>query len=858
MYEVLQFVNQNLHQPLTLYETAERFGWSQWHFCERFREYTGVTFLEYVRTRRMQLAAADLLAGKKAGRVALCYGYQTSGGFTKAFLKEFGCLPHEYTGMKEKRRNSMFTLTDRCAILCENAVALRHDPRAIYQRHFYWAKGVFELPIEDRTPEARTTAGLTGALGNFLPLLGEGELLAGYNYAPLIPDVFSPADITRGELRQSGFSAEEAEWFLQHRQECFAPFSLPMPLEELTAAEQDMAADLAALGYLITFNHTVIGYEQVLRFGFAGFLEQVEKYRKESNAIYPAAAQIAKAAAGMGERYAAECERQAEQCGNPARQKELLRLAGVCRRVPRHPARNFYEAVQALWFAHIINTWEDGINANSLGRLDQILWPYYKADVEAGRITKEEAFELICCLFIKLYRDYDVQQSCVGGCDSKGKPAENELSYLMLEAAEALNFIRCLSVRFSPDSDPAFLRRALETVGRLQNGIPFFFNDAVLRPALEAKGISPEDAADYTQIGCVETVIPGKSNPHAVTARVNTLKALEYALGNGQSMFDPARKPGPATGDPLRFTRFDQLLGAVLSQLDALVMAACKMTKLSLPYGLLDPKPYKSLLTQGCLETGRDFNDQGAKYDYYQVMLLGLPNLADSLAALEELVFTQKRYTLGQVIDILKKDFESEAVRQEFLNRAPKYGNDIPAVDRFAALAMDRACDRLEEAGQLHGLSFHAQPFTFLWMLDHGATTAATPDGRRKGEILAYSLSPMQGRDFNGLTALLNSLTSLPTRRAPGTTSAIVEVEPQLFTERNIPRFTALLQAAANRGLCNVQFNVVTAELLQEAQAHPEKHQNLAVRVSGFSQRFTQLDKLVQDHIIHRTKHKYL
>jgi formate C-acetyltransferase len=253
-----------------------------------------------------------------------------------------------------------------------------------------------------------------------------------------------------------------------------------------------------------------------------------------------------------------------------------------------------------------------------------------------------------------------------------------------------------------------------------------------------------------------------------------------------------------------------------------------------------------------------DFNEKGAKYDYYQIMLGGVPNLADSLQVIKKFVYDEKKYTLSELKDILQNDFPDESVRAEFTHKAPKFGNDIDEVDNIAAEIVNHACDVLEVLEKKYSRSFHPQPFTYLWMIDHGKFSAASPDGRRKGEPIAYSVSPMQGRDFNGLTAVLNSIAKFPTKRTPGTTSAIVEIDPKLFTDRNIEPLTDILIAASEKGLSNVQFNTIDADTLIDARKYPEKYNNLAVRVSGFSQKFNLLDPELQEHIIGRTKHKCL
>ncbi len=749
-----------------------------------------------------------------------------------------------------------YTLSEHNRILCEDAVHTKSTARHICVQRAYWDKwGKAHVDPNSVTAATLSAAGLAAVIRHAKPLIRPEELIVGYNFGDGAYEGESwnvPQDEETWSL--NGFTAEQLAWWQ-------AP-TVPIPVvprreivEHLTDKERQMQADFAALNSAgncsITFNHTVIGYEKVVKMGFSGILEEVERYAAHNgdSPFYESLRMICHAGCVFGENYAAEAEVQGRED-----------IAAVCRQVPRYGARTFREAVQSVWFAHIINTWEDDINANSVGRLDQILYPYYRHDRDAGLLTDREAFDLICALWLKLYRDYDVQQSCVGGRKPDGTSAVNELSYMMLDATEALGFVRCLSVRFDQHTEKAFVSRALEVVGHLQKGIPFFFNDEVMIPALEKAGIAHEDACDYTQIGCVETVIPGKSNPHAVNSRCNLLKALEYTLGNGHSLRDVALCPGLELGDPTALVNFDALMEAVKAQIRHLLQGAVNIAMTYMPSSEVnDPKPYKSLLTEGCVEFGRDFNARGATYDFYQMMFVGVPNLADSLAAVRKLVYEDKAYTMSELITALRADWVGyEPMRLDFLRKAPKFGNDLEEVDMLTRDIIDFACDCLEAESARVGYSFHAQPFTYLWMIEHGMFSSASPDGRRCGEILAYSLSPMQGRDANGLTALLNSIAGLPTKRTPGTTSAIVEVDPKLFTDEHIPYLTDILLTAAARGLSNVQFNTVNVETLLDAREHPENHRNLAVRVSGFSQKFNLLNPTVQDHIIARTKHAQL
>ena len=722
--------------------------------------------------------------------------------------------------------------------------------------------GQYDAAAQGLSNTEIVTAGMVRVMERFRPVILPGELLVGFHFADSVfREYFRPDDTPedRALIRDNGITEAEIERYFAVRREDRRLFRTVSP--DLTQEERDSQTEWAAIGRCIDSNHSVLGYEKVLRLGFGGILAEVEAWerRNGTNPLYASMKRLCAAACGMGRKYAAEARRLREAHDPRYAPEDLDGIIRACEAVPEHPASSFREALQALWFAHILNCWEDHINANSLGRLDQILYPYYKADIDRGVLTKEDAFELICCLWLKLYLNYDVQQSCVGGTGPDGASQVNDLSWMMLDATEQLNFIRCMSVRFSQRTDRAFLRRALEVVGHVGKGVPFFFNDDVMIPALVSGGIPWEDACGYTQIGCVETVIPGKSNPHAVTGETNLLKALEYVFENGRSMMHPDFRPGAETGPLDAFPTFEAFYAAVKAQIARILELTCSKVRKWRDCSVVNsPKPYKSLLTEGCIERGRDFNDAGALYDYYQIMLGGVPNLADSLEVIREFVYDRKEYTLGELREILRQDFPDEAVRLRFVRRAAKYGNDVDSVDSLAADIVSVSCDILEALSARYGLIFHAQPFTFLWMVDHGRESAASPDGRRKGEIIAYSVSPMQGRDTSGLTALLSSVSKLPTRRTPGTSSAIVEVDPRLFTDRNLDILTDLLLAAGEKGLENVQFNTVDAETLIDAKKHPENHPSLAVRVSGFSQKFCLLSPALQDHIINRTKHASL
>jgi len=620
-------------------------------------------------------------------------------------------------------------------------------------------------------------------------------------------------------------------------------------------------------GWGYSLNHSVRDYAKVLRVGFEGIRRGVEDAMARLDWKQPedirrrlflqSALKVAEAACEMGRRYADAARGLAEKAEDRVRRAELLHIAGVCDQVPARPARSFREALQALWFAHMLAFWEDHLNANSIGRIDQILWPCYERDVRENGLAREQAIELLHCFHLKLYQTYDVQQATVGGQRPDGSDATNDLSYLVLEAIRSLGLIRCQSVRVCKTTPMPLLRLAADLIAE-GGGIPFFFNDDAIVPALVGKGIPIEDARDYAIIGCVEITIPGRAFPHAVSHMMNVAKCFELALHDG---FDPhtGKQICPRTGDPADFTSFGQLWDAYKLQLAYWAERAAYWSNCGeLAQEDLDPLPYLSILTSDCIERGLDIAWGGARYNYHSTCAIGIPNVADSLAAIRKLVFEQQAISMTEVIQALRANFEGhEPLRQMLLHRAPKYGNDQTYVDELAAEVARHYCETMHELRTVRGGRFHAHLFSFIWHVSPcGKGTGALPDGRRAGEPLAYSLSPMQGRDFHGLSAVLNSLARIPHHLAAASSSAIIEVDPKLLEGEGRERFVEAIRTALDSGVGQLQFNVVTAETLEKARQHPEQYQNLAVRVSGYSYRFCLLDPDMQDHIIRRTKHR--
>jgi len=617
--------------------------------------------------------------------------------------------------------------------------------------------------------------------------------------------------------------------------------------------------------YGITQNHSVRDFAKVILIGFGGIRDEVRRCMRScditdpefahSMAFLRAAEAVCDAGIILGRRYADTARAMATQCDDPQRKQELSEIAQVCRQVPERGARTLREAVQALWFTHILTCAEDGINANSIGRLDQYLYPYYECDVNAGTLDYEGAVELMAELACKLYRDYDVQQICLAGQTPDGTDAANDMTYAVLDATERLGLIRCISVRLHSGSPRKLLLQSARMLLR-GGGIPFFFLDEAIVPALESFGVRHEHALDYAPIGCVEITIPGKAAPHPVSGAINVAKCMELALFDGN---DPrtGEQLGPRTGALEDHATFDDFVAAYKQQVEhaaRLVVHCCNRGQLIQIER--EPLPLYSTLTDNCIARGRDIHDGGALYNYHSIMVYGVPNVADSLLAVKKAIYEEGSVSAGQLLEALRTNFDGdEPLRQELL-RLPKYGNDQAEVDGLAADVAAHFCDYLREFRAPFGGFYAAHLFTFVWHIDHGKHTGATPDGRRAGEPLAYSLSPQQGRDVTSLTAMMKSLARIPHCKAAGSSSAIIEIDPSNFHGEAGEKLMAdIIRSGIDMGIGQMQFNVTSAERLLKAQQDPEHYGNVQVRVSGYSSKFSLLSREIQDHIIARTKH---
>ena len=563
-------------------------------------------------------------------------------------------------------------------------------------------------------------------------------------------------------------------------------------------------------------------------------------------------------------RYADGAEEKAKTA-SPERAKELLEIAEICRRVPEKPARTFREAMQAFWFAWIMIS----SPTDPGGRFDQFMYPFYKADLEAGRITPDEALELLENLKVKTQACHTVRGAqirdassgganwfnfTIGGVDENGNDATNDLTYLLIEASrETMLPNHTLSVRVHEGTPDKLMLKAMELV-KTGIGMPAFVSDNEYINFFTEHGLSLQDARNYALSGCLDGNIPGKTRI-AGGGFIGNMQILDIFLHNGFSRFgshkivdDLADVRGYATFEDFMAGFYDFHRFAIARFADL-----CNIkVNVNRRYNM---EPFYSGLMEGCLENGKDIMDfKIGDYDNIQmVSMVGAINLVDALAAIKKLVFEEKKYTMDQLITALDADWEGyDAMREDFKN-APKYGNDDDYVDSIAVEYYNRFADDFEACDHPFG-KFIVAGISITFHQMECKKTFASADGRKCGEILSDgSVSPEHGCDFNGPLAVMTSAMKIDQSRYNATLMNLKFHPSALKTEEDLMKLASMTKTYLTNGGKHVQFNVVDRETLLQAQAHPEEYRDLIVRVAGYSAYFTTLTKLVQDEVIERT-----
>ncbi|MFZ5436940.1 MAG: trans-4-hydroxy-L-proline dehydratase [Bacillota bacterium] len=575
----------------------------------------------------------------------------------------------------------------------------------------------------------------------------------------------------------------------------------------------------------------------------------------------------------FAERHAEKALELAAEEADPQRKEELLKIAQICKNVPANAPQTFWEALQTYWFVHLgvvteYNTWD----SFSPGRLDQHLYPFYKRDIEEGRLTREEAKELLQCLWIKFnnqpappkvgvtlaesgtYQDF--AQINLGGLAADGSDGVNELTYLILDVVDEMRLIQpSASVQLSQKSPNRFLKRACEII-RKGWGQPSVFNaDAVVEELLR-QGKTIEDARCGGTSGCVETGAFGKES-YILTGYFNLVKVLEITLHNG---LDPrtGKKIGLETGDPSTFTSFEELFAAFKKQLNRFIGIKVKGSNIiERMYAAYLPAPFLSILISDCIEKGKDYHDGGARYNTNYIQGVGIGTITNSLAAIKYHVFDQKNIGLDELLDALDANFEGhERIRQLLLNRTPKYGNDDDYADNIMRTVFETYFNAVEGRKNTKGGVYRINMLPTTCHIYFGSVVGATPDGRRAGMPLSEGISPVQGADRRGPTAVIKSASKMDHLRTGGTLLN-QKFSPQVLEDdEGLEKLMHLIRSYFRLNGHHIQFNVISAGTLREAQENPENYRDLIVRVAGYSDYFCNLSKPLQDEIIARTEHQ--
>lgn len=649
-------------------------------------------------------------------------------------------------------------------------------------------------------------------------------------------------------------------------------------MDVIKLENQIFSVDIHVTG---SIGHVICDYDKILKYGFGGMKELVEKKQAELDMTKPDAIEkynffeaekiLCEAMILWSRRYAELAREKAAQEANERRKKEYEMIAEICSNVPEKPATNFREAIQSFWLTHCMLYMEQNGLAVSVGRFDQFMYPYYKSSIEDGSITKEEAQELLECLWIKFteimraynyecakyYAGFSISENLVvGGCDKNGKCSVNELSYMCLDAEDHTTLPQPnLSVRFCRDMPEEFLYRAVEVVSKGRTK-PEFFNDEVAIVNLMRDGVSMEDARNYSISGCVEAVPPhcdGETN----AAMSNIAKALEFALNDGKDRLNGIQV-GPKTGDPRNFKSIDDVIDAFRIQVewyvDKMVEALNIIEKV---HAVHYPLPYFSLLLDDCCEKALDVTAGGARYNFTGPQAVGFADCANSLAVIEKLVFEDKRLTMEQLISALDNNFEgNEVLRQICINKVPKWGNDEDFVDQFGVKVADIYCNAVSKYKNTRGGVFRPGIYSVSGNVPAGMAVGATPNGRFATTALADGIGVQHGTDKKGPNAITRSCSKLNHESIGNGTILNEKFTPKLLENRQGKEaLCSLIKTYFEEGGWHIQFNVVAADTLREAQKDPEANKSMIIRVAGYSAFFVELDKAVQDDIIFRTEH---
>ena len=673
--------------------------------------------------------------------------------------------------------------------------------------------------------------------------------------------------------------------------------------------------------------HVTVKYWEVLETGFEGIMEKAQKeldgcsvgdgnYARKSHFL-EAVILSCKAVIDYAGRYAKLAQEMAAQTSDPVRKQELFVIAENCSRVPAKGAQNFYEACQSFWFVQQLLQMESSGHSISPGRFDQYMYPYYKKDMEAGTITREFAQELMDCIWVKLndlnkcrdaasaegFAGYSLFQNLIaGGQNKEGEDVTNDLSIMCIQASMHVHLpAPSLSVRVWNGSPHEFLIKAAELT-RTGIGLPAYYNDEVIIPALQNRGLSLEDAREYNIIGCVEPQKAGKTEGWHDAAFFNMCRPLELVFSNGM---DKGEMVGIPTGDVTQMKTFDEFFDAYKKQMEYCISLLVNADNaIDVAHAERCPLPFLSCMIDDCLKEGKSVQEGGAVYNFTGPQGFGIANMADGLFAIRKLVYEDKKVSMKELKEALAWNYDkgldaqsagdmtemimkamqkagrnvdastAEALLKTFMgmkpgeqktqrfkeihdmiDEVPKFGNDIPEVDYFAREVAYTYSKPLQKYNNPRGGKFQAGLYPVSANVPLGGQTGATPDGRYAHTPVADGVSPSAGKDVKGPTAAATSVSRLDHFIVSNGTLFNQKFHPSALSGREgLEKFVALIRGYFDQKGMHMQFNVVDRQTLLDAQEHPEKYKHLVVRVAGYSALFTTLSRSLQDDIIRRTE----
>ena len=673
--------------------------------------------------------------------------------------------------------------------------------------------------------------------------------------------------------------------------------------------------------------HVTVKYWEVLETGFEGIMEKAQKeldgcsvgdgnYARKSHFL-EAVILSCKAVIDYAGRYAKLAQEMAAQTSDPVRKQELFVIAENCSRVPAKGAQNFYEACQSFWFVQQLLQMESSGHSISPGRFDQYMYPYYKKDMEAGIITREFAQELMDCIWVKLndlnkcrdaasaegFAGYSLFQNLIaGGQNKEGEDVTNDLSVMCIQASMHVHLpAPSLSVRVWNGSPHEFLIKAAELT-RTGIGLPAYYNDEVIIPALQNRGLSLEDAREYNIIGCVEPQKAGKTEGWHDAAFFNMCRPLELVFSNGM---DKGEMVGIPTGDVTQMKTFDEFFDAYKKQMEYCISLLVNADNaIDVAHAERCPLPFLSCMIDDCLKEGKSVQEGGAVYNFTGPQGFGIANMADGLFAIRKLVYEDKKVSMKELKEALAWNYDkgldaqsagdmtemimkamqkagrnvdastAEGLLKTFMgmkpgeqkiqrfkeihdmiDEVPKFGNDIPEVDYFAREVAYTYSKPLQKYNNPRGGKFQAGLYPVSANVPLGGQTGATPDGRYAHTPVADGVSPSAGKDVKGPTAAATSVSRLDHFIVSNGTLFNQKFHPSALSGREgLEKFVALIRGYFDQKGMHMQFNVVDRQTLLDAQEHPEKYKHLVVRVAGYSALFTTLSRSLQDDIIRRTE----